>query len=499
MGLTKDLCQIIHATRYESLGAAAVDRVKQVITDGIAVALAGCNGEPIAILADHMKSLGGAPQASVWGRGFKLPAGQAAYVNAAATHVLDFEPMWSPPTHQVSTTMPLAFALAETRSLTGKHIITAVAKGIEIQGRLQLAGNQHVPEKFRFHPPGVAGVLGSAVVASDLLQLDPERMRHALGIASSRAGALMANQGSMSKCSHCGNAAAAGLEAAQLAARGFTANPDIIEAPRGLAAMFYPDGFDADKLLAWGKPFRVVDPGPAIKLFPSQYGTHYAITAGLELHGRIPDPSRIARVRITAPVMRAVNHPQPEDGHHGKFSIHYTTAAALLDGAVTIETFTDERRFRPDMVGLLAKTTLVQDPAIPGNYHEMHVTVEVELADGTRLNATCKGPKGTFGAPLARKDHQAKLDDCLGRALPRPESAKLLALLDRLDTLDAKGFASIISILGRKASPQRTPSSYTASSIEKAVSNLPSPSRERGGGEGIPRRKIKTSTRKRYS
>ena len=39
MGLTDELCKIIHATRYESLGADCVARVKQAIQDGIPVAL----------------------------------------------------------------------------------------------------------------------------------------------------------------------------------------------------------------------------------------------------------------------------------------------------------------------------------------------------------------------------------------------------------------------------------------------------------------------------
>ena len=165
MGLTSDICEIMHATRYESLGDECVARVKQAIQDGVAVALAGCGEPPVTLALAHAKSLGGAPQASVWGAGFKASVVQAANLNAMATHVLDFEPMWSPPTHSVSPTVPVAFALAELNGASGRDIITAVAKGLEIQGRLQYAGDQFVPEHLLFHPPGVAGVLGSSIVA----------------------------------------------------------------------------------------------------------------------------------------------------------------------------------------------------------------------------------------------------------------------------------------------------------------------------------------------
>jgi aconitate decarboxylase len=447
MGLTNELCKTIHATRYESLGDDCVARVKQAIQDGIAVALAGCREPPVAIATAHAQSLGGTPQASVWGRGFRVSVVQAANLNAMATHVLDFEPMWTPPTHAVSPTVPVAFALAELNGATGREIITAVAKGLEIQGRLQYAGNQLLPEQLKFHPPGVAGVFGSAIVASELLGLDVDGMRHALGIAASRAGSLLANVGSMTKCTHCGHAAAAGLDAALLAQRGFTANPDVLEAHKGAIAAFYADGFDESRLLAWGKPHRVVDPGLAIKLFPSQYATHYAITAGLDIHRQAAGVAGIKHARIVSPVMKYIDRPQPVTGLAGKFSLQYTAAAAMLDGRVGIATFTDERRHRPDMVDLLAKITLTQDPAIVGDFHQMHVAIEADLADGSRVSAICRAPQGAWGVPIAPSAHRDKLQDCFSRALPAAKIDEVIGLFERLDTLDKNGVAQLVALI----------------------------------------------------
>lgn len=447
MGLTQNLCSIIHATTHESLGDECVLRVKQAIKDGIAVALAGSREQPVKIMTEHLLALGGLPQASIWGTRNKMSVVQAACINSVATHVLDFEPMWSPPTHSVSPTVPVAFALAEAHRLNGRQIITAVAKGLEIQGRLQYAGDQYVPEQLKFHPPGVAGVIGSAIVAADLLQLDAMQTQHAVGIAASRAGALLANVGSMTKATHCGHAAASGLDAALLASRGFTANPDVLEAPKGFIRTYYPDRFDADRLLAYGKPHRVVDPGLAIKLFPSQYGTHYGITAGLELHRALAGRKDIRRVRMVSPVMKYVDRPRPATGLDGKFSLQYTTAAALLDGAVKIASFTDERRFHSDMVGLLDKFDLVQDESIPGDFHSMYVEVHVDLEGGASHTAVCRGPRGSWGAPMQDSDHQAKLGDCLQYAMPEATGIALLEQLDRLDTLDAQEIESVIAMM----------------------------------------------------
>ncbi len=443
MGITEQLCNLIHGTTYESLGGDCIARVKQAIKDGICVALAGSRETPVRLVTEHLLLLGGNPQATIWGGKQKVSVVQAAFVNSLATHVQDFEPMWSPPTHSVSPTVPVALALAETQRLTGRQLITAVARGLEVQGRLQYAGNQYVPEELKFHPPGYAGVIGSAVVASTLLDLGPQAMRNAIGLSASRAGALLANVGSMAKATHCGNAAAAGLDAALLASHGFTANPDVLEAHKGFIETFYPQHFDEQRLLGWGRPFRVVDPGLAIKLFPSQYGTHYGITAGLELHRSLNGRLDIRRVRMRSPVMKYVDRPNPATGLDGKFSLQYTTSAALLDGAVRIASFTDERRFQPDMVALLDKFELRQDTTIAGDFHGMFVEVEVELDDGTRLRSVCNAPRGSWGSPMAPGEHQSKLDDCLGHVLSAAAASRLLADLDRLETLRADETAAL--------------------------------------------------------
>jgi aconitate decarboxylase len=446
-GLTRELCTRLAATRFDALGDVCVERVKQAIKDGIAVGVAGAREKPVVLLAQHMKDLGGAPQSTVWQHGFKTSGVQAAYVNGVAVHVLDFEPMWLPPTHAVSPVLPVAMALAEIGTHGGRDVIAAIARGMELQGRIQYAADQFEPEKLRFHPPGVAGVMGAAATAGALLGLDERQQAYALGIAASRAGALLANIGSMTKATHCGHAASAGFEAALLAARGYTASESVFEAPRGFATTFFPDYFDADRLLAYGRPFRMVDPGLAIKNFPSQFATHWAITAALQVRDAIADLSEIERVTITAPVMNYIDRPRPAHGHEGKFSFQYTAAVALLDGRVGIDSFTDERRFRPDMEAMLGKIELKADPSIAGEWLNMRVTIEVVSPGGTHAR-TATGPKGAWGQPrLTDAEHEVKLRDCLGRGLERGSADEVLGLLRNLEDLDSSGLKRICELI----------------------------------------------------
>jgi aconitate decarboxylase len=259
----------------------------------------------------------------------------------------------------------------------------------------------------------------------------------------------MANVGTMTKATHCGWAAAAGLDAALLAGRGFTGNTEIFEAPNGYADAFFAEGFDFSALLAFGQPYRLVDPGFAIKLFPSQYATHFGITAALELHEAIHGPEAIQSVQITMPVMPYVDRPLPRTGLEGKFSFQYTVAAALLDGAVTVRTFSDERRFRQDMVALLPSIALRQTAEIPGELEKMWVEVTVELRGGRRVTARCGGPKGFWGLPpLTREEHLVKIQDCLGVRLTREQTERCIALVADLDNLPPDGVQELVAIAG---------------------------------------------------
>ena len=450
MTVTSQLCERIAGTGYDNLGAPAIEAARRLVLDGIAIAIAGTEEEAIHILAAHHKEQGGAAQATAIGNGFRLNTVSAAALNGAAMHVLDFEPMWSPANHALSTTLAGVLALSEARGATGREVLTALVKGVEMQGWIRQASGQFEASTSRFHPPGAVGPLGAAVAAGHILKLDPDRLAHAIGIAASRAGSLLANAGTMTKSTHCGHAAALGLESALLAARGFTANVAVFEAAQGYVPAFYDDGFKVEEMLGFGRaPLRVVEPGYAIKMFPSQFGTHFGITAGLELHPNIPSPAAIRHVILTAPVMNYVNRPRPKTGLSGKFSLQYTAASALLDGKVGIRTFTDARLAKADMQELLGKFELRLDPKIPGRFEEMYVLLRVELDGGRVLETRCDGPRGKWGMPpISEAEHLVKIRDCLATRFEPAAAERIIGLARRIGDLDAAGVREIMQLAG---------------------------------------------------
>jgi 2-methylcitrate dehydratase PrpD len=450
---TKKISEIIVGTTSKDLTPIAIEKARQIFLDGVGVAVAGSIKEaPPAILAAHIKSKGAKEVSSVIGFDFKTDPVSAAYINGGSMHVLDYEAMWSPANHAVSTNLPAILSLVEVLDFNGLEAATALVKGTETQGWIRQGSGDYDAKSVKNHPPGLVGPMSSCVAAGHLLGFDADTQRHAFGISASRCGALNANAGTMVKMTHCGIAVSMGLDAAMLESKGFTANPDIFECDRGYVAMYMPK-FDYEGMLKYGPPFRLVDPGYSIKMFPSQFGTQFVITAALEARKQIDDVSKIKEIHLTTPVMQYVNRPAPHQGLAGKFSFQYTTCAALLDGKVVIDTFEDERRFAPDMEAMLKKVTLVQDENRPGRFEEEVVDLIVTLEDGTKVVTRCDGPRGSWhGEPLAPGEHEAKVRMCLECRLNDRDVERVIELGSNLESLENKDLREILSIVSQEKS-----------------------------------------------
>ena len=425
------------------------DRCRLLLLDGLAVAAAGAHEQGPTLAATV---LAGSGHCNLIGRRETALPWDAARINGMAMHVLDYEPMWNPPNHAISPLLPALLALAQGRERQGRGpqgaaLLRALAIGIEAQGRLRLASAQIEPAQLSLHPPGVVGPIAAAIGSAALLELGIPAAVMAAGIAASRTGGLLANVGSHTKALHCGDAAANGLQAALLAERGFGADGDALGSPRGWGRAFFGDNFDPAHLLAPIGAGRALDPGCSWKLFPSQFATHFGITAALDARAQVGAfaAADIVRVRLTVPPMPYIDRPRPATGLEGKFSWQYTAALALLDGEVTLATFTDARRHSSDVERLLDRFELRGAGEISGRFDRMHVDIEVECRGGRKVASRCEAPLGSWQRPIpaARVEQKAKdlleaavgpasaraLAEALGRANPELEVTRLMELL----------------------------------------------------------------------
>jgi 2-methylcitrate dehydratase PrpD len=131
-------------------------------------------------------------------------------------------------------------AAGAERGATLGEVLEAGARGYDVMCGL---GDRLDPaETYRrgFHPTGVVGPLAAAAAVSRLLGLDADGERHAVGIATSMAGGLLAflGDGAWTKPLHAGQAAANGIRAASLAEAGFAGPADAIEGRLGFLHAF---------------------------------------------------------------------------------------------------------------------------------------------------------------------------------------------------------------------------------------------------------------------
>lgn len=432
--LTHSLASYAATTSYAQVPAAAIQAAKIVLLDGLANAVAGSVQPGPGRTRDYYLSLEGAAQSSVLGTASRLPAPAAALLNAVSMHCLDFEVQGYPSAHGTSSILPAVLAVAERDGASGTNVLTSFVVGWEVQQRLRSAGAN---EQLRgFHPPGMVGPLAAAAAVANLVGLDADQTANALGIAASRTGGLFANNGTMTKALHPGNAARSGVEAVDLTLRGVTSNPAIIEAHRGYAAAVFGSQFDTEVALqGLGSTYHLVEPGYNIKPYPAEIYMQWAIEAVTLLKEEEQlDPASVTEIIVEPPVFRQdLSRPSPESGLEGKFSFQYCAAVALTEDHVGIRTFTDEVRFRPDVVDALTKVRLVENPDIPHDKKSTWCTVTVHTTDGRRLHRTCRSYRGSIANPMPEPMHRAKVADCFSAAGLGNRAGLVVEAIDHLD------------------------------------------------------------------
>ncbi len=437
-GLTSGLAARACAVRHEDLPADVRELACQAAIDWYAVALAGSREPgPSALLeilppADARET----QAAGVVGHGVRLATRDAALVNGTASHVLDFDDVnLLGPCHVTAAVMPAVLALGEQRDAGGTQLIEAFVAGYETACRLAVALGP-VPYERGLHPTGTVGVFGAAAGCARLLGLDAHATSRAFGIAASQAAGLKLNFGTMTKSLHAGRAAEGGLLAAELAARGFTAAPNALEADRGFAALA---GGSCDTSAALAEPREGFNlRGNLFKHHAACYFAHSAIEGARELAASRPlggpEPRRVV-LHVSENELGACAIPDPETGLEVKFSIAHLAAMALLgrDTAVIEDAAANDR----EVVALRERVELVADrePGAP-------TRVEIELADGSEAAA-----ERDVNVPERDLARQRERLEAKFRALAEPllgpaRAARLLTLLGQPEFAGARGLAA---------------------------------------------------------
>lgn len=409
---------------------------ERAITDTVGVAIAAAHdGTVEAALSAYQGRLCPGP-ATVLATGEGCDSVQAALLNGTAAHALDFDDVTDAMKgHPSAVLTPATLAVGQQVKASGREVLDAFCIGHQVDCAIAdgLAVDGHYARGW--HSTATIGVLGATAAACRLLALDVSRTRHALGIAASMAGGSRQNFGTMTKPLHAGLAASNGVLAASLAAAGFTADAEQLESPLGYFALYGAEGCDASGVTATlNGPWTVASHGINVKKFPCCYNTHRAADAVLELTGAGLRAGDIESVEVTLEPsgLGPLIHHRPMTGLQGKFSLEYVTAAGLLDGNLTLRTFTDEQVQRSEAQDLLARVTVAESDIPPvgdRDWQRTYAAVQVRTRDGGRLQRRVNVARGHAALPLTEDELVAKFRDCIDFSGTSHDSG---ALLNRL-------------------------------------------------------------------
>jgi 2-methylcitrate dehydratase PrpD len=388
------------------------------------------------------------------GTGLTAAPETAALVNGTFAHALDYDDVLAiMPAHPSAVILAATLASLNGERVSGRSFIEAYIIGIEVGGKIGLGMTQGHYRRG-FHATGTLALFSAVSALAKLHRLDVAATRQAFGIAASMSSGLRRNFGTMTKPLHTGIAARSALTALRLAQSGFSAAPDILEAPSGFFSTYGVDESDpAVTVSGLGRPFVVADPGLALKKFPCCYATHRAMDGLLALRERLAfDAASVDRIvcRVPPGGMRVLTYPRPVTGLEGKFSLPYTLAAGALDGRYTLASFTDAAVTRKEIDALYPRIEAGEDPACRGDHPNFEaqssgsrgfVEVEVRLRSGRSDRVRVDKAPGSPGRDLGWDDIKGKFMDCARHSgrVREDSAARAFEALRHLDRLDDIG------------------------------------------------------------
>jgi len=218
-----------------------------------------------------------------------------------------------------------------------------------------------------FHQTATAGAFGATVAAARVMGLTRDETRNALSLVATRASGLKSQFGSMGKPFNAGVAASNGVEAAELAKRGFVSCDDGVGGSQGFIDA-HADEAHEDAAWASPPPATFLFEDVKHKLHACCHGLHATIEALRQAQRRNAlDPSAVTGVdiRVNPRWLRVCDIKQPRTGLEAKFSYAMVTAMTLLGVDTASNTaYTDSLCRDPSLTAFWPKVVVTGDQAI---------------------------------------------------------------------------------------------------------------------------------------
>jgi 2-methylcitrate dehydratase PrpD len=433
---------------FEKIQPEAIQRTKIAILDIIAVSLAAFNTEISTKVRAAVGAWGGRQDSRIFFTQTRLPAHNAAMVNATISRALDFDDTFELApngAHASAYIIPTALALVDRDpSLSGKDLLSAIALASDLYCRMTLSIRANAVDTGRDNGPAV---FGTTAAAMRLMRLDERQCLNAFGIAYAQSAGefQMYEEASQTVSLQQGLRARSGIDSAELARAGFDGPKEALYGRYGFFRAFEPT-HDFD-LLTGKLGVDFIARELSYKPFPCCKCMHPAISATLKLRkDNNIDPAQIKSIRIGTNRICKDFLAKPEELKWNppttvaaKFSLPFGVAVAAAKGAVGILDFEGEALRHREVLRLLAATTVEVDADIErtdGMNQNAPAKVYFKMADGKEISQRIDHPLGHPRNPPSMEDVVGKLAQCADYSSIELSQARLAKICDAVSSLE---------------------------------------------------------------
>ncbi len=413
--------------------------VRSRFVDSLACMLGAYGAAPVKAGAAFAAAMPGGT-ANVFGTALKTAPEYAAFINGIMVRFLDYNDgyMGLEPGHP-SDNIPACLAIAQAENADGEALIAAILLAYEIQMRLQDAASLNKRGWDHVNYVNVS----AAVAAAKLMKLPAAQIEQAINISLSGHIAMrQVRSGTLSDWKGCAaaNAARNAIFSAQLARHGMTGPSPIFEGRMGLhnqvTGEFALDPADFGSVRGGDLAIR----RSLTKTFPTNGELHTAVWAGIELRARIDSLSDIQSIRIDTSEFNqrvladGADKWRPKTRETADHSLPYNVARALIDGDISLETYSAERIADPVAVALMDRTTVHVDPALTALFpRHLANRVTLTLHSGEqRVSEKVSGP-GSVETPMTEAQFEGKFRKMAAPHLSRQSQDAVLDFVAKLD------------------------------------------------------------------
>lgn len=411
-----------HALEFsaDQLDVATLPAARMIVTDTLAVGLAGSKASYAAQLHTVVHNWGSGGECRVLGSGRDLPAASAAFMNAYQIHGQEYDCVHEGAVvHPMAAIMAAALADIERISggsadtgISGADFLAAISAAVDVAIAVGLSATAGL----RFFRPATAGAFGAAAVVARLRGYSLDTTVQTFGhLYSQLCGTMQAHtEGAAVLPMQIGFNARNAIVAADLAAAQIGAPVNIIEGPFGYLELFEPDGSITACIEALAASRRIAE--LAYKPYPTGRATHAGLHGLLSLcRDHEIDSSQIASVSLIGPplIHRLVARPIKPDllANYARLCMQYTGAVALARNAVGLFDFDRDSLDDPGLHALASRIEVIDD-ASPDPNALAPQTVVIKLADGKVFQEQITSLFGSPKMPMTDRQHADKIAHC---------------------------------------------------------------------------------------